>query len=93
LKQQSFEAAELFARTEGFVIAPESAHGLKGVIDEAKECKKTGEEKVLYFVNSGHGHFDLSAYDAYNSGQLVDYEYPSELIQEALKNLPEVEVT
>jgi len=92
-QNEVFEAAELFARTEGFVIAPESAHGLKGVIDEAKECKKTGEEKVLYFVNSGHGHFDLSAYDAYNSGQLVDYEYPSELIQEALKNLPEVEVT
>jgi len=86
-----FEAAELFARTEGFVIAPESAHGLKGVIDEAREYKKTGEEKVLCFVNSGHGHFDLSAYDSYNSGQLVDYEYPSELIQEALKNLPEVE--
>lgn len=92
-QNEVFEAAELFARTEGFVIAPESAHGLKGVIDEAKECKKTGEEKVLCFVNSGHGHFDLSAYDAYNSGQLVDYEYPSELIQEALKNLPEVEVT
>ena len=90
-QNEVFEAAELFARTEGFVIAPESAHGLKGVIDEARECKKTGEEKVLCFVNSGHGHFDLSAYDSYNSGQLVDYEYPSELIQEALKNLPEVE--
>ncbi len=89
-QNEVFEAAKLFARTEGFVIAPESAHGLKGVIDEALKCKKTGEEKVLSFVNSGHGHFDLSAYDAYNSGGLVDYEYPSELIHEALKNLPEV---
>ncbi|KAA0002958.1 MAG: TrpB-like pyridoxal phosphate-dependent enzyme [Thermoplasmata archaeon] len=90
-QNEVFEAAKLFAQTEGFVVAPESAHGLKGVIDEARECKKTGEEKTLCFLNSGHGHFDLAAYDAYNNGQLVDYEYPAELIEEALKNLPSIE--
>jgi tryptophan synthase beta chain len=86
-----FEAAKLFAQTEGFIIAPESAHGLKGVVDEARKCKKTGEEKILCFLNSGHGHFDLAAFEAYNSGQLIDYEYPAELIKEALQQVPSVE--
>ncbi len=90
-QNEVFEAAKLFAQAEGFIVAPESAHGLKGVVDEARKCKKTGEEKVLCFLNSGHGHFDLSAYEAYNSGQLVDYEYPAELIEEALLHIPQVE--
>jgi tryptophan synthase beta chain len=87
-QNEVFKAAQLFAQTEGFVIAPESAHGLKGVIDEAIKCKKTHQTKTLCFLNSGHGHFDLTAYDAYHSGQLLDYEYPLELIEEALKNIP-----
>jgi len=69
-----FEAAELFARTEGHIVAPESAHGIKGAIDEAKRCARTGEEKTILVGNSGHGHFDLSAYDEYHQGKLVDYE-------------------
>ncbi|HEC57606.1 MAG TPA: TrpB-like pyridoxal phosphate-dependent enzyme [Candidatus Syntrophoarchaeum butanivorans] len=87
-----FEAAVLFARTEGFVIAPETAHALKGVVDEAIRCRESGEEKTIFFLNSGHGHFDLSSYAAYFEGKLVDYEYPAELVKRALENLPKVGV-
>lgn len=89
-QNEVFEAAKIFAQTEGFVVAPEAAHAVKGVIEEALKCKKNGEEKTIVFVNSGHGHFDLAAYDAFNSGLLADYEYPEELIKEALKNLPKI---
>lgn len=85
-----FEAAVLFAKTEGIIPAPETAHAIKAVIDEAIKCRETGEEKCILFNFSGHGHFDLSAYEAYFSGKLVDYEYPEEKIQEALKELPVV---
>lgn len=83
-----FDAALLFARTEGIVPAPETSHVIKGVIDEALKCKETGEEKCILFCFSGHGHFDLAAYDDYLEGKLVDYEYPEEKIAEALKDLP-----
>lgn len=83
-----FKAAELFAATEGFVVAPETSHAVKGAIDAALACRESGEEKVIVFNNSGHGHFDLSAYDAYHQGKLVDYEYPEELINRSLKELP-----
>lgn len=83
-----FEAALLFARTEGIVPAPETSHVIKGAIDEALKCKETGEEKCILFCFSGHGHFDLAAYDDYLEGKLVDYEYPEEKIAEALKDLP-----
>ncbi len=83
-----FEAALLFARTEGIVPAPETSHVIKGAIDEALTCKETGEEKCILFCFSGHGHFDLAAYDDYLDGKLVDYEYPEEKIAEALKDLP-----
>lgn len=85
-----FEAAMNFANTEGIIPAPETAHAIKAVVDEALKCKETGEEKVIVFNFSGHGHFDLSAYDGYMSGKLEDYEYPDEKIKESLKNLPEV---
>ncbi|MHC1581687.1 MAG: TrpB-like pyridoxal phosphate-dependent enzyme [Candidatus Syntropharchaeia archaeon] len=85
-----FDAAVLFAKTEGFVVAPETAHCVKAAIDEALRCKETGEEKVIFFANSGHGHFDLAAYDAYHAGKLVDYEYPAELVKQALENLPKI---
>lgn len=85
-----FEAAVLFAKTEGTIPAPETAHAIKAAIDEAVRCKETGEENVILFSFSGHGHFDLAAYDRYLSGELEDYEYPEELIAEALKDLPEV---
>lgn len=83
-----FKAAILFARNEGIIPAPEAAHAIKPAIDEALRCKETGEEKVIFFALSGHGHFDLASYDAYNSGELVDYEYPAELVKQSLAKLP-----
>lgn len=71
-------------------MAPETAHCLKAVIDEALRCKRTGEEKTIFFANSGHGHFDLAAYDAYFSKKLSDYEYPAKLVKEALAKVPKV---
>ena len=67
-----FDAAVTFARTEGIVPAPESAHAIKCAIDMALECKKTGEEKSILFNFSGHGHFDMAAYDTYFSGEMTD---------------------
>ncbi len=69
-----FEAASIFARTEGIISAPESAHAIRFVIDEARRCKQTGESKVIVFNNSGHGLLDLGAYEAFQSGQLKDWE-------------------
>ncbi len=85
-----FESAILFAKTEGIIPAPETAHAIKAVVDEAIKCRETGEEKCILFNFSGHGHFDLSAYEAYLAGKLVDYEYPEEKILEALLELPVV---
>ncbi len=84
-----FDAALLFARTEGILPAPETAHAIKAVIEEAK---KANEGTVIVFNYSGHGFFDLAAYDAYFKGELVDYEYPQEKIDAALKELPQVEI-
>ncbi|MDH7597634.1 MAG: TrpB-like pyridoxal phosphate-dependent enzyme [Methanothrix sp.] len=89
-QREVFEAATTFARTEGIVPAPESAHAIKPAIDEAIRCRKTGETKTLLINLSGHGHFDLSAYDAYNDGILEDYEYPEELVRQSLARLPKV---
>ncbi|MGB9641808.1 MAG: TrpB-like pyridoxal phosphate-dependent enzyme [Candidatus Ratteibacteria bacterium] len=88
---KAFEAAVIFARTEGFLPAPETSHAIRVVIDEARKCAETGEEKCIVFNFSGHGHFDLSAYDAYLTGKLQDYEYPEEKIRESLENLPKIE--
>jgi tryptophan synthase beta chain len=79
-----FEAGVQFARTEGILPAPESTHAIRTAIDVALDCKKSGEKKVILFNLSGHGHFDLSAYEAYLSGKLEDYEYPAKEIKEAL---------
>jgi len=68
-----FEAAKIFARTEGVITAPESAHGLRFAIDEALRCKRNNERKVIAFNNCGHGLLDLSAYDEYNHNKLVDW--------------------
>lgn len=87
-----FDAAISFAQAEGFVPAPESAHAIKAVMEEALKCREAGESKVIAFNFSGHGHFDLAAYEAYLAGQLEDYEYPDEEIKEALKDLPKVAV-
>ncbi|MEM2935274.1 MAG: TrpB-like pyridoxal phosphate-dependent enzyme [Candidatus Thermoplasmatota archaeon] len=84
-QNEVFEAAKIFAKTEGFLIAPESAHGLKGAIDEALKCKKEKEEKIICFLNSGHGAFDLSAYELFNKGLLQNHELSDEEIGKALK--------
>jgi tryptophan synthase beta chain len=85
-----FEAGVLFARTEGIVPAPESAHAIKAAIDEALRAKANHEEKCILFNLSGHGHFDMAAYDSYFAGKLQDYEYPAEEVQKALASLPVV---
>ncbi|MDA8088135.1 MAG: hypothetical protein M0Z75_15730, partial [Nitrospiraceae bacterium] len=85
-----FEGAVLFARSEGIVPAPESSHAIRGAIDEALAAREEKKETVILFNLSGHGNFDMAAYDVYLSGKLVDYEYPSELIREALSKLPRI---
>ena len=86
-----FKAAVQFARTEGIIPAPEPSHAIKVVIDEALKCKESGEKKNILLALSGHGHFDLGAYDEYLSGKLKDYEYPKEMVEKALADLPKVE--
>jgi len=90
-QNEVFKAAVTFARTEGSLPAPETAHCIKAAIDEALKCKETGEEKCIVIAYSGHGFFDLAAYDAYLSGELEDYELPQEEIDAAVADLPEVE--
>jgi len=82
-----FDAAKLFIQTEGIMPAPEPAHAIKGVIDDALRCKETGEEKVILFLLCGHGYFDMQAYDDYLSGKLLPYEYPTERVEESMKKL------
>jgi len=82
-----FEAASLFAKTEGLVPAPEPSHAIKAVIDEAIKCKETGEEKTILFLLCGHGYFDLKAYEEYLRGNLLPYEYPEEKVKEAMQKL------
>lgn len=85
-----FEAAVMFARAEGIIPAPESAHAVKAAVDDAVECKETGEKKVILINLTGHGYFDLQAYTDYLSGKLEDYEYPEEKVKEALSHLPQI---
>ncbi|MEN3011924.1 MAG: TrpB-like pyridoxal phosphate-dependent enzyme [Dictyoglomus thermophilum] len=85
-----FEAGVIFARTEGIVPAPESTHAIRAAIDEALDAKEKGEKRVILFNLSGHGFFDLSAYDQYLSGKLEDYFYPKDKVEEALKELPKI---
>ena len=88
----TFAAAVQFTRSEGILPAPESAHAIRTAIDEALEAKAKGEKRVILFNLSGHGNFDLSAYQAYLSGKLVDYEYPKEAIESSMAKLPQVGV-
>ena len=85
-----FDAAVQFARTEGIIPAPESGHAIRAVINEALEAKKAGQERVILFNLSGHGHFDMAAYEAYFSGKLQDYEYPAEAVAAAQHKMPQV---
>jgi tryptophan synthase beta chain len=85
----AFEAAVAFARAEGIIPAPEAAHALKVAFDEAGAAKQAGEERVLLIALSGHGHFDMSAYDAYHAGKLEDLEFSDADVREALAHLPQ----
>ena len=86
----TFEAGITFARSEGIISAPETNHAIRVTIDEALKCKETGEAKTILLAHSGHGHFDMAAYEAYLSGKLEDYAYPEEKVKEALAHLPQV---
>ncbi len=86
----TFEGAAMFSKAEGILPAPESAHAVRAAIDEALKCKEEGQSRVILFNLSGHGLFDLAAFDEYFKGNLQQYEYPEEKIKEAMKNLPEV---
>jgi tryptophan synthase beta chain len=83
-------AAVGFAQSEGFIVAPETAHAVKAVYDEAMACKESGEAKTILFNASGHGHFDLAAYDAFFSKDLPDYELEQAKIDAALAELPQI---
>ncbi len=85
-----FEAAQIFATQEIILPAPESAHAIRVAIDEALECKRTGEKKTIMFTLTGNGYFDMKAYENYLTEQIVDVEYTDEQLQEFLKDLPEV---
>jgi tryptophan synthase beta chain len=92
---ESYNAAITWARTEGFITAPETSQAIAAVIDEAKKAKEESKEKVILFNYSGHGLMDLTGYDAYLSGKLVDYELPEEEMNKYLKdleNLPKAEI-
>ncbi len=85
-----FAAAVQFARTEGIIPAPESAHAIRVAIDEALQAKESGEKKVILFNLSGHGHFDMAGYRSYFAGELEDYEYPVDEVAKAVAGLPKV---
>jgi tryptophan synthase beta chain len=91
-QNETFEAAVRFARTEGIIPAPEPAHAIKAVMDEAQAAKDAGDQRVILFGLCGHGNFDLAAYDAYLSGTLEDPEFSEADMEEALSRLPDVPV-
>ncbi|MDR2208035.1 MAG: TrpB-like pyridoxal phosphate-dependent enzyme [Azoarcus sp.] len=84
----TFDAGVQFARLEGIIPAPESCHAIRVAIDEALKCRQSGEEKVILFNLTGHGHFDMSSFERYFSGALEDYEYPAEEVERSLAKLP-----
>jgi tryptophan synthase beta chain len=84
----TFEAGVLFAQTEGIIPAPEVTHAIKATVDLALEAREVGEERVILFNLCGHGHFDLSAYEQYLAGELVDLEYSEEDIDRAVARIP-----
>ena len=87
----TFRAGQLVAQTMGIIPAPESAHAAAGAIEEALRCKESGEAKTILFTLSGHGHFDMAAYDSYLAGDLEDFDYPEEEVEAALHRLPKFE--
>jgi tryptophan synthase beta chain len=87
-QRECFAAAITFAKAEGIIPAPEPSHAIAAVVEEAKRCAETGEEKVILTALCGHGHFDMLAYERYLSGEMVDYDLPQERIEAALASLP-----
>lgn len=87
-----FEAAELFARVEGTLPAPESSHAIRAAIDEALKCKETGEEKTIVFGLTGTGYFDMTAYQKFNDGAMSDYIPTDEELEESFKQLPQIDL-
>ena len=88
-QRECFAAGVQFARAEGIVPAPEPTHALAATIDQARQCAESGEERVILMALCGHGHFDMSAYDSYLAGDLVDYDYPQAQVDRALERLPQ----
>jgi tryptophan synthase beta chain len=88
-QNETFGAAVQFSRTEGIIPAPEPAHAIRAVIEEAEAAREAGEERVILFGLCGHGHFDLAAYDAYLAGDLEDPEFSEADMEAALARLPE----
>jgi tryptophan synthase beta chain len=88
-QNDTFDAALRFARTEGIIPAPEAAHAIRAVIEEAEQARAAGDDRVILFNLSGHGHFDLAAYDAYLAGTLEDPEFSEADMEAALERLPE----
>jgi len=86
-----FKAAVLFARSEIILPAPESAHAIAYAIRKALECRETGEAKTIFFNLSGHGDFDLAAYEEYFAGRLCDFEYTDEMLEQGISTIPEID--
>jgi len=89
-QMETFEAGLLFAKTEGIISAPEANHAIRGAIIEAERCKKEGKKEIIAFNLCGHGHFDMSAYDAYLAGELSDYEHDEQALALSLSHLPKL---
>jgi tryptophan synthase beta chain len=87
---ETFARAVEFARVEGIIPGPEPTHAVASAMNEAMKAKESGEEKVILFNLSGHGHFDMSSYQAYFNDELVDYEHPGEAIAAAMQGVPVV---
>ncbi|MBA2514758.1 MAG: hypothetical protein H0V26_10605 [Solirubrobacterales bacterium] len=88
-QNETFAAAVQFARTEGIIPAPEPAHAIRAVIEEAEAAREAGEERTILFGLCGHGNFDLAAYDAYLSGSLENLEFSQAEMDAAVARLPE----
>ena len=87
-----FAAAQLFARTEGILPAPESSHAIRVAIDEALKCKDKGEEKTIIFGLTGTGYFDMTAYQKYNDGEMSDYIPSDEDLEKGFASIPKVDL-
>ncbi len=87
---ECFDAGVQFARTEGIVPAPEPTHALAGTVRQALEAREAGEERVILTALCGHGHLDMAAYQRYFSGEMIDYDFPEQKVQDAMNRIPAV---